>query len=71
MRTNIVIDDELMSEAMRLTGLQTKRAVVEHALRTLVQLRRQRDVLALEGAIAWEGDLDALRTARLLPDEAT
>jgi len=71
MRTNIVIDDDLMSEAMRLTGLQTKRAVVEHALRTLVRLRRQRAVLALEGAVAWEGDLDALRSARFLPDEAT
>lgn len=69
MRTNIVIDDDLIREAMRLTGLKTKRAVVEHALRTIVRLNRQRSVLALEGAVTWEGDLNALRTSRFPVEE--
>ena len=66
MRTNVVIDDELIAEAMRLTDIRTKRQVIDTALRTLVRLRRQRELLTLEGAIDWEGDLDALRTSRLV-----
>jgi len=65
MRTNIVIDDELIRTAMRLTNAHTKRDVVDLALRRLVQLERQRDALSLEGAIEWEGDLDASRQSRL------
>ncbi len=64
MRTNIVIDDTLIREAMRLTGSRTKREVVDLALRRLVQLERQRDVLSLEGTLNWEGDLEALRQTR-------
>lgn len=70
MRTNIVIDDALIREAMRLTGSRTKREVVDLALRRLVRLERQRDVLALEGTLNWEGDLEALRQARVpSPDD--
>ena len=69
MRTNIVIDDDLMAEAMRVTGIKTKREVVDTALRTLVRLERQRSVLELEGKIEWQGDLGALRQARLIADE--
>jgi Arc/MetJ family transcription regulator len=68
MRTNIVIDDELIAEAMRLTGIRTKREVVDTALRTLVRLRRQRDVLTLEGKIVWEGDLEEMRQARYVAE---
>ena len=60
MRTNIVIDDQLMKEAMELSGLKTKRQVVEQALRTFVRLKRQEDILELRG-IGWDGDLDAMR----------
>ena len=60
MRTNIVIDDQLMKEAMELSGLKTKREVVEQALRTFVRLKRQEDILELRG-IGWDGDLDAMR----------
>ena len=67
MRTNIVIEDDLIDEALRLTGASTKREVADLALRRLVQLERQRGVLALEGSVAWEGDLDELRRARTLP----
>jgi Arc/MetJ family transcription regulator len=69
MRTNIVIDDNLMAEAMRVTGIKTKREVVDTALRMLVRLERQRSVLELEGRIEWQGDLEALRQARLIADE--
>jgi Arc/MetJ family transcription regulator len=64
MRTNIVIDDELMEEAKVVTGLKTKREVVEQALRTLIQVRRQRHILDLKGKIHWEGDLEEMRQGR-------
>lgn len=65
MRTNIVLDDELMAEAMRYTGLTTKRSVIEEALRTLVRLKAQESIRSLRGQIHWEGDLDAMRTLRV------
>ena len=64
MRTNIVIDDELMRETLRLTGLKTKREAVELGLRTLVGLRRQAQVRRFRGKLAWRGDLDGMRTDR-------
>ncbi|MCW5759358.1 MAG: type II toxin-antitoxin system VapB family antitoxin [Phenylobacterium sp.] len=62
MRTNIVIDDDLMAEAQRATGLSTKRETVELALRTLLGLRRQAEVRDFRGKLAWSGDLEAMRT---------
>ena len=61
MRTNIVIDDKLMADTLRATGLRTKREVVELGLKTLLQLRGQSEVRKLRGKITWEGDLDAMR----------
>lgn len=61
MRTNIVIDDKLMADTMKATGLKTKREVVELGLKTLLRLRRQSEIKKLRGKIAWEGDLDAMR----------
>jgi Arc/MetJ family transcription regulator len=61
MPTNIVLDDDLVAEAMRRTGIRTKRAVVEEALRTLIGLTRQEEILALRGRLRWEGDLDQMR----------
>lgn len=69
MRTNIVIDDKLMAEAIRLSGLKTKREVVEEALRLLIRQRGQRALLDLAGKIHWEGNLDEMRTGRFLHDE--
>lgn len=60
MRTNIVIDDRLIGEAMAASGLKTKRAVVEEALRRMVALKQQEDLRKLRGA-GWNGDLDAMR----------
>jgi len=62
MRTNIVIDDKLMEEALLATGLKTKREAVELGLRTLLKLRQQEDIRKLRGKLTWEGDLDAMRT---------
>jgi len=64
MRTNIVIDDRLMKRAMKLTGLRTKRATVEAALRELIRRHDQRRILELEGKIRWVGDLDQMRAGR-------
>jgi Arc/MetJ family transcription regulator len=64
MRTNIDIDDRLMRQAMRTSGARTKRAVVQEALRLLVQTRGQGGIRRLRGKVAWEGDLNASRLAR-------
>jgi Arc/MetJ family transcription regulator len=61
MRTNIDIDDALMAEAMRASGAKTKREAVEIALRKLVQLDRQSEILKFRGKLNWVGDLDAMR----------
>ncbi len=61
MRTNIVIDDQLMKQAMRASGASTKREAVEAALRLLVGLKRQERLRRLRGKLKWEGDLDAMR----------
>lgn len=61
MRTNIVIDDKLMQEALRATGLKTKKEAVDLALRTLLRLQRQRQIRNLRGKLDWRGDLDAMR----------
>ena len=60
-RTNIVIDDELLAEAQRLCGATTKRATVEFALQELVRRRERRKVLDLQGKVKWAGDLDKSR----------
>jgi Arc/MetJ family transcription regulator len=61
MRTNIVIDDQLMREALRATGLKTKRDAVEEGLRTLVRLQKQEEIRQFRGKLTWRGDLDAMR----------
>lgn len=62
MRTNIEIDDKLMKDALKATGAKTKKEAVELGLKTLVQLLAQEKARELRGKIAWEGDLDAMRT---------
>ena len=61
MRTNINIDDELMNEAMALSRLKTKKAVVETGLKLLVQIKKQERIRSLRGKLKWDGDLDAMR----------
>lgn len=62
MRTNIEIDDKLMKDTLRATGLKTKREVVELGLRTVLLLRQQERARELRGKVVWEGDLDTMRT---------
>lgn len=61
MRTNIVIDDTLMDEALSLSGAKTKREAVELGLRALVQIKRQEQIKRYRGKLKWEGDLDGMR----------
>jgi Arc/MetJ family transcription regulator len=64
MRTNIVIDDQLVRDALLVTGLKTKREVVVEGLRTLVRLGKQAQIRRLRGRLDWNGDLGATRTDR-------
>ena len=66
MRIHVVIDDELIAAAVESTGLKTKRAVIEEALWTLVQLRAQERVRDLRGKLHWEGDLQVMREGRFI-----
>jgi Arc/MetJ family transcription regulator len=60
-RTNIVIDDALMRQAMQVSGARSKREAVELGLRTLVRLQQQGEIRSFRGRLRWEGDLEALR----------
>jgi Arc/MetJ family transcription regulator len=62
MRTNIVINDILMNEAILLTGIKTKKEVVELGLKTLIRLKNQEKIRAYRGKLAWEGDLESMRS---------
>ena len=61
MRTNIVIDDQLMKKVLRITGLKTKREAVDAGLRMLLQLEEQVQIRELRGKVTWEGDLNEMR----------
>ena len=61
-RTNIVIDDHLLAQAQRVTGIATKKGVVEEGLKLLVRLKQQAKVKTWRGKLRWNGDLDAMRT---------
>ena len=61
MRTNIVIDEALIAEAMKLSGARTKKQTVEDALRLLVRLKHQERLRTTRGTLPWTGDLQALR----------
>lgn len=64
MRTKIVIDDKLMQQAVRLTKLKTKNAIVETGSRLLVQIRQQELIHKARGKLKWTGDLEKIRTGR-------
>ena len=64
MRTNIVIDDRLMQQAMQATGLSTKKSVVEAGLHLLIQVKAQTGLRRLRGKVSWEGNLDDMRQGR-------
>jgi len=61
MRTNIVIDDNLMADALKATGLRTKKEAVEEGLKLLVKRNKQQVIRRLRGKLHWEGDLEEMR----------
>jgi len=61
MRTNIVIDDKLMTDALKASGLRTKKEAVEQGLKLLVRRSQQQEIRKLRGRVKWEGDLDEMR----------
>ncbi len=63
-RTNVVLDDDLVREAMEITGITTKRGVIEEALRRIVQIDRQQRIWDFFGKVEWEGDLQEMRRGR-------
>lgn len=64
MRTNIVIDDQLMAEALKASGYETKKEAVEQGLKLLVQRSKQQELRKLRGNIKWEGNLDEMRSVK-------
>jgi Arc/MetJ family transcription regulator len=63
MRTNIVIDDDLMADAIKATGLSTKKEVVEQGLKLIIKRNQQQAIRQLRGKLQWEGDLEEMRGA--------
>ncbi|MBN1868296.1 type II toxin-antitoxin system VapB family antitoxin [Candidatus Sumerlaeota bacterium] len=64
-RTNVVLDEGLVDQCRKRTGIKTRRAVIDHALRELLRREGQKKILALKGAVHWDGDLAAWRKDRL------
>jgi len=64
MRTNIEIDDMLMADVLKATGLKTKKEAVELGLKALIRLKKQSSIRSLRGKLKWEGDLDDMRTQK-------
>lgn len=62
MRTNIIIDDTLMTDALKASGVKTKKEAVELGLRTLIKLNQQRKLRSMKGRMEWRGDLAAMRS---------
>ncbi len=62
MRTNIEIDDELMADVLKATGLKTKKDAVELGLKTLIRLKKQQRIKNFRGQLQWTGDIDDMRT---------
>lgn len=61
MRTNIEIDEDLIAEAMKVSGNKTKKATVEEGLKLIIQLNKQSKIKKLRGKLTWEGDLEKMR----------
>jgi Arc/MetJ family transcription regulator len=68
-RTNIAVDEKLVEAGLQATGIKTRRALVDYALRELLRRESQKKILELKGNIHWEGDLSAMRRRRVLNDD--
>ena len=66
----VAVDDQLLQETLRATGLETKRKAVELGLRTLLRIKQQEEIRRFRGKLEWEGDMEETRTdARPVSDE--
>jgi Arc/MetJ family transcription regulator len=65
-RTNIVLDDKLVNDCMKATGIKTQKALIDHALHELLRRENQKKILELEGKVHWDGNLDEWRQGRCL-----
>ena len=63
-RTNIVLDEKLVDNCLKATGIKTRKALIDHALRELLRHEQQTKLLQLKGKIHWDGDLDTWRRGR-------
>ncbi len=61
MRTNVVLDDDLMESALKASGLKTKKDAIEEGLKLLVQLKGQKEIKGFRGKLKWTGSLDKMR----------
>jgi len=61
MRTNVVVDDDLMESALKVSGLRTKKDAIEAGLKLLIQVKRQREIKNFRGKLKWSGNLDEMR----------
>lgn len=64
-RTNVVLDDKLVEECQNLTGINTKRELIDYAFCQVLRHGRQKRLLELKGKIKWDGDVDSWREGRL------
>ena len=62
MRTNVVVDDDLMESALKVSGLRTKKDAIEEGLKLLVQVKRQKEIKRFRGKLKWFGNLDEMRS---------
>ncbi|MCH2244791.1 MAG: type II toxin-antitoxin system VapB family antitoxin [Crocosphaera sp.] len=58
MKTNIIIDEQLIADALKVTGLNTKKEVIEMGLKTLIDFKKQEQIKQFKGKLKWEGDLE-------------
>jgi len=61
-RTNVVIDDELMERALKASGKKTKKEAIQEGLRLLVRMKDQERIRSFRGKLKWTGSLDEMRT---------
>lgn len=66
-RTNVVLDEDLVEAGLEITGLKSRRALIDYALRELLRRESQRGLLDLKGKVDWEGDLASMRQKREFP----
>lgn len=64
MRTNIVLDDKLVEKGMAITGIKTKKELVNYALKSLIDRKKMYEILSLKGKLNWEGSIEEMRSSR-------